>query len=211
MGDDKERDACSARVEEPGTWAGEGRSCGTESHSASAPAFHDDLDGGTSPSCGGEADGASSGREEETATPCGCGCRSDLGGEVRKPVEEMTNKELGDEGERIARSYLMRRGMEVLACNWHTKYGEADIVAREDDTVVLVEVKTRLALGDRADEMPELGVSIEKQRRYRNMALCYLVDHPEATSIRFDAIAVNVVGERLAKLRHLVGAFSWDD
>ena len=43
------------------------------------------------------------------------------------------------------------------------------------------------------------------------MALCYLVDHPEATSIRFDAIAVNVVGERLAKLRHLVGAFSWDD
>ena len=43
------------------------------------------------------------------------------------------------------------------------------------------------------------------------MALFYMAEHPEVSSVRFDVIAINIVGERLAKLRHLVGAFAWDE
>lgn len=114
----------------------------------------------------------------------------------------------------MAVDYLDRRGWDVLERNWRCCFGEVDIIAREegdDEAVVLVEVKTRLALGGRADAMPELSVDSKKRRRYRMLALAYLVSHPEVDSIRFDVIALNVVGEEQARLRHLRGAFEWDD
>ena len=132
-------------------------------------------------------------------------------GEERKPVSELNAYELGREGERIAQSYLDRRGLEVVSTNWRTPYGEADIVCRSGDEVVLVEVKTRLCLGESRENMPELSVDGQKQVRYRRMALFYMAEHPEVSSVRFDVIAINIVGERLAKLRHLVGAFAWDE
>ena len=61
------------------------------------------------------------------------------------------------------------------------------------------------------DEMPELSVDSKKRRRYRNLAHAYIVDHPDVDSIRFDVIALNVVGESQARLRHLRGAFGWDE
>ena len=87
--------------------------------------------------------------------------------------------------------------------------GEDDVapVSRE---VVLVEVKTRLALGSQA-EVPELAVGRRKRNRYRRLALMYLALHSEFDSVRFDVIAINIVGESLARLRHLMGAFSWED
>lgn len=129
----------------------------------------------------------------------------------KKPLEMLSSREIGTEGERLAAAYLRRRGVEVLECNWRCSGGEVDIVASDEDTVVLVEVKTRLALGDDAEEMPELAVDRRKQRRYRKLALLYLASHPEVNSVRFDVIALNIVGERCARLRHLIGAYEWDE
>ena len=129
-------------------------------------------------------------------------------------VREMTARELGAKGEEMAASYLDRKGWDVIARNWRCPFGEADIVARHHDdpgTVVLVEVKTRLALGESADEMPELAVNAQKRRRYRNIAMCYVVDHPDVDTIRFDVIALNVIGDGAARLRHLTAAFECDD
>lgn len=132
----------------------------------------------------------------------------------KKPVRELTPRELGMKGEDMASRYLERNDWDVLARNWRCRFGEVDIVAREpgdEETVVLVEVKTRLCLGERQPEMPELSVDAKKRRRYRNLALAYVVDHPDVDSIRFDVIALNVVGESQARLRHLRGAFGWED
>lgn len=132
----------------------------------------------------------------------------------RKAVRDLTPRELGMKGEDMAAAYLERNDWYILARNWRCRFGEVDIVAREpddDETVVLVEVKTRLALGARSDEMPELSVDAKKRRRYRNLAHAYVVDHPDVDAIRFDVIALNVVGEAQARLRHLRGAFGWDD
>ena len=65
--------------------------------------------------------------------------------------------------------------------------------------------------GSPVSEMPEIAVDDRKQRRYRSFALYYLAEHPEEDIVRFDVIAINIIGERLAKLRHLVGAFACDD
>ena len=43
------------------------------------------------------------------------------------------------------------------------------------------------------------------------LALAYIVNHPEADAVRFDVIALNVVGEGAARLRHLSGAYEVDD
>lgn len=146
--------------------------------------------------------------EPETGLP---GCEEEP---PRKAVRDLTPRELGMKGEDMAAAYLERNDWFILARNWRCRFGEVDIVAQEaddDDTVVLVEVKTRLALGERADEMPELSVDAKKRRRYRNLAHAYIVDHPDVDSIRFDVIALNVVGESQARLRHLRGAFGWDE
>ena len=87
---------------------------------------------------------------------------------------------------------------------------EDDEVVPVSREVVLVEVKTRLALGSQA-EVPELAVGRRKRNRYRRLALMYLALHSEFDSVRFDVIAINIVGESLARLRHLMGAFSWED
>ena len=155
------------------------------------------------------------------ARPCEPQPSGEFGGQrlYDKSVKEYTSREIGREGERLAASYLVRRGYTILERNWRTKVGEADIVAiapkegecsNDRSSVVLVEVKTRLAL-EEANQMPELAVDRRTQLRYRRLALMYLALHPECESIRFDVIALNIIGEKTARLRHLVSAFSWDE
>ncbi|WP_251158023.1 YraN family protein [Caniella muris] len=129
----------------------------------------------------------------------------------QKSVREYTERELGAEGEHLAQVYLVRRGLEIRDLNWVCPGGEADIVAAEErGCVVLVEVKCRLAIDAPEEPMPELAVDRRKRARYRRIALYYLSEHPEVDSVRFDVIAINIVQERMARLRHLVGAFAWD-
>ena len=154
--------------------------------------------------------------EPEQVAPAGA---ADAQGEAcaqerPRTVRDLTPRELGMKGEEMAAAYLERKGWYILDRNWRGDFGEVDIVAREDDedeTVVLVEVKTRLALGERGEGMPELAVDSRKRRRYKMLALAYIVNHPEADAVRFDVIALNVVGEGAARLRHLTGAYEVDD
>ena len=130
-----------------------------------------------------------------------------------KPVTELTPQELGARGEEVAARHLVDREWEVLERNWRCMHGEVDIVARDperEDAVVLVEVKTRLARGERDDVIPELAVDASKRRRYRMCALTYLVSHQDVTSVCIDVIAINVAPEGGAHLRHLFNAYSLD-
>ena len=137
----------------------------------------------------------------------------DEGARGERPVSELTPRELGMRGEDIAAAYLERHGWAVLERNWRCMHGEVDIVARDperEDAGVLVEVKTRLARGERDDVIPELAVGASKRRRYRMCALTYLFSHQDVTSVCFDVIAINVAPEGGAHLRHLFNAYSLD-
>ncbi len=131
--------------------------------------------------------------------------------EPDKPIEEYTSREIGVAGEFLAARYLATHGYEILAQNWRTRFGEADIICRyEDGTIVLVEVKTRLVLAKDRGAMPELAVDSKKQAQYRKLGLVYLMQHPDVDSLRFDVMAINFIDRHSARLRHLVGAFDCD-
>lgn len=126
-----------------------------------------------------------------------------------KPVEEYTNKEVGKEGEKLAALYLEYKGYQIITMNWTSRMGEVDIVARQGDTLVLCEVKTRVCLEEK-NVFPELKVDAAKQKKYRQLALQYLIEHPEEDSVRFDVIALVITGQQNARLRHLINAFCFD-
>jgi putative endonuclease len=88
---------------------------------------------------------------------------------------------------------LRRRGYAILERRYRTRYGEIDVVARDGDVTVFVEVKTRD--GDGFGGGAE-AVTGWKQRRLTRMALDYLVRHSDLMDrlCRFDVVAVDVSG-----------------
>ena len=118
----------------------------------------------------------------------------------------MDRSELARRGEDAAAAYLERIGMTIVERNWRTRTGEIDIVASDGGTVVLVEVKTRRS--ERAGTAEE-AVSVTKQRRLARLAAAYLAQTagPSPKEIRFDVVAIRVLGEDRALLRHYRAAF----
>lgn len=118
----------------------------------------------------------------------------------------MDRIELGRRGEDAAAAYLERIGMTLEARNWRCPLGEVDIVALEGGTVVLVEVKTRRS--ERAGTAEE-AVSPTKQKRIARLAEAYLASTGDSAerSVRFDVVAIRVLDEHRALLRHYRAAF----
>ena len=122
-----------------------------------------------------------------------------------KDVSSYSPHELGKRGEEAATCFLERREYEILDRNWKCIAGEADIVALQDDTLCFIEVKTRK---DAQKGFPSEAVDTRKRSRYERIAACYLKDHDYAdVRVRFDIIAILVLGEDRAFLRHHLNAF----
>lgn len=97
-------------------------------------------------------------------------------------------KLFGDRGERLAVSYLRRQGLEILARQSRNRIGEIDIVARDGDTLVFVEVKTR---ADDGKGHPAEAVTRTKQRQLTRAALAWLKRRGLLECrTRFDVIAI---------------------
>jgi len=81
---------------------------------------------------------------------------------------------LGARGEEMARQHLVSRGYEVLATNFRCQWGEVDIVARDGDCLVFVEVRTRRS----ADKFgtPQESIAARKRQRLIATAETYLQD-----------------------------------
>ena len=100
---------------------------------------------------------------------------------------------LGKLGEDLACAELERRGYAVLARRYRTRFGEIDIIARDNDVTVFVEVKARTG-----DEFGggAAAVTAFKQRRITQMAVDYLSRHRlHDRPCRFDVVAVDLTGE----------------
>lgn len=124
-----------------------------------------------------------------------------------------SSKRVGALGEEEAVRYLEAEGYEVVERNWRCPVGEVDIIARgtEETQAILVEVKTRRVSDTKAAVAPELAVGPRKRAKYRTMALIYLSLHPEIYSVRFDVMGIGLVAAGQSKVRHLTGAYGWDD
>lgn len=119
-----------------------------------------------------------------------------------------TQKELGAVGESLATSFLQRSGYTILAQNYHSAYGEIDIVAQIEQIYVFVEVKTR----SNSCEAAFSSVSRGKQRKLAQTAECYLSQLPPSGlyETRFDVIAIKRHKDGTFSINHLQDAFQPD-
>lgn len=107
----------------------------------------------------------------------------------------MKNKRyIGSTYEKLAVNYLIEQGLEIILCNFRCPRGEIDIIARENEKIIFVEVKYRANL-DYGE--PEAAVNFKKQQRMRYAARVYLSKNGFCDDIacRFDVISV--LGNRL--------------
>ena len=119
-------------------------------------------------------------------------------------------RRLGDHGERHARLRLEARGYRFVTANWRCAGGEIDLVMRDGDEIVFVEVKTRHGEGTgRAEE----GVAPAQVRRLLAAAADFLGSHPELGDPvwRVDVVAITLDRDGVVRrLSHLVNALTED-
>jgi putative endonuclease len=118
-------------------------------------------------------------------------------------IRAVLNRVLGQKGETHAASFLRKKGFRILARGYRTHQGELDLIARDGDTVVFVEVKAR------RHGQPAEAVTPEKQRRLTLAALHFLHRHKLLEQrCRFDVVTVLWPNEqREPTIEHIVGAF----
>ena len=109
---------------------------------------------------------------------------------------------LGSQGEQLAAEHLQAHGLNILARNFRTRYGEVDLVASEGDTIVFVEVRTRRS---QAYGTPEESVTLPKRHWLALAAQQYLQDHGlDHRSWRIDLVAISM-SEGTPAIRHHPG------
>lgn len=114
---------------------------------------------------------------------------------------------LGRRGEELAVAYLIRQGWEIVARNWRTRAGELDIIARDGQWLVFVEVRARRAGRRGATPLagtPEESVTPRKQLQLSALADAYLFHFPFSGPVRIDIIAIELAADgSVARLNHI--------
>jgi putative endonuclease len=120
-----------------------------------------------------------------------------------KPEAEHLRR--GRLGERAAKKHLQRQGLKFLAANFRSAHGETDLIFRDEDCLVFVEVKTR---SSEDWTRPAAAVDSERRRRLTRCALDYLrlLKNP-LVKIRFDIVEVLLVDGEVGEVRHLPNTF----
>ena len=106
-------------------------------------------------------------------------------------MNSISRIQTGKRGEDIAVAYLKNRGYRIIERNYKCLFGEIDIVAKDGDTVVFVEVKSRKSekFGD-----PQGAVGREKQKKISRISLKYLDEkHLYPCDARFDVVAIKML------------------
>lgn len=117
--------------------------------------------------------------------------------------ERRRARQFGSAGEQLARDFLLSRGLELLDAGWHCRLGELDLVMREHDVLVFVEVRARRE-GSAVSAID--SVDAHKQGRFVRAARAWLSRHPVESRLpaRFDIVAID--GERIDWLRDAFSA-----
>lgn len=110
----------------------------------------------------------------------------------------MSVAETGLLGEWRAARYIKKAGLRILERRYRTQHGEIDLIARDGDVTVMIEVKTRLK-GQMGDGIR--AVDYKKQQHLHYAAACYMQSHT-VSAVRFDVIEITAAG-----IRHIKNAF----
>ena len=113
------------------------------------------------------------------------------------------HNDFGKLGEEIAANYLEGKGYEIVERNWRNTHKEIDIIAKDGETLVIVEVKTR-----QTDEYgnPDIAVTKKKQRLLIAAANAYLFKNKLDVETRFDIISI-IFKDGEPVIEHIEDAF----
>ena len=126
------------------------------------------------------------------------------------PRSGFSRRLFGDRGERAAAKFLRRQGMRIVARQVETRWGELDLIARDGDTIVFVEVKTR---SSQSQTHPSEAVDRRKQANLTKAALYWLkqkglLEH----RTRFDVVTLIWPEDaKQPEIEHFVNAFEAAD
>ncbi len=114
------------------------------------------------------------------------------------------HNETGKRGEELAFLFLTEKGWTIIERNWRHGRAEVDLIARDGDILVFVEVKT-----SRSDRFgpPEAWVSARKMKLISRAAIAYMEEVGHRDEIRFDVVAVHLPYRGQAEIRYLPDAF----
>jgi putative endonuclease len=115
----------------------------------------------------------------------------------------VSQREIGELAELHAKNYLQSQGYEIRDTNWYHGHLELDIIARDGDELVIVEVKSRNGL---RYEHPSEAVTNAKMKRIVEAADAYILEKDLDYETRFDVITVIFFGQDF-ELEHFKDAF----
>ena len=113
------------------------------------------------------------------------------------------HNELGKLGEKKAVDFLLRNGYEILDTNWRHLKGEIDIVAKKEDVLAIIEVKTRTSIDIVA---PEDAVNEKKKKLLIATANQYVIEKDIDEDVRFDIISIHKNKNKF-EIKHIDDAF----
>ena len=103
-------------------------------------------------------------------------------------------QKFGKFGEDLAGRYLKKMGYQVICRNYRTRFGEIDIIAKDADTIVFVEVKSRRTS---TFGHPKYSITHKKQERISKTALYYLKENNQSNCrARFDVVTINAADKK---------------
>ena len=99
----------------------------------------------------------------------------------------MNTREVGKLGENIAKSFLKKEGYKIIEENFWCRYGEIDIIAKEEEYIVFIEVKLTT---NNSFINPQEKVDYTKRKHLIKVARYYLSKHQKEFNFRFDVVAI---------------------
>lgn len=122
-------------------------------------------------------------------------------------------RKLGDIGEKIACDFLKKRKYSIIETNYQKRIGEIDIIAKSENSLHFIEVKTRTDFAGQKYGLPQDAVTIHKQKRLIKTALFYLLEnkYSDDTFWQIDVIAITIDrNKKTAKINFIKNAVDYE-
>jgi putative endonuclease len=113
------------------------------------------------------------------------------------------HNELGQRGELIALDFLKKQEYDILETNWRWQKAEVDLICQKDNTLIIVEVKTRSSTNY---GQPEESITIKKETLLKDAAEAYVTQKEISLEIQFDIISI-ILNNAVKKIEHIKNVF----